>query len=322
MRLGYHASHEQFAPSELLACVIAAEDAGFAAAMCSDHIQPWSERQPHSGFAWSWLGAALSRTSLPFGVVTTPIGLRYHPVIIAQAAATLGEMFPDRFWMALGSGEALNERVTGERWPAKHERDARITEAAQAIRALQAGEMLTRDGLIAFEEARLHTLPPSPTPLVGAALTPATARRVAAWADALVTINQRHDGLRAIIDAFRAGGGEGKPIYLQVHLSYAPTLEAARASAHDQWRFNALSSSVAAELKTPLQFDEATRHVRPEDLEESVLISPDAARHVEWIGGFAELGFRDIYLHNVGLNQRAFIEDFGAKVLPQLAGMT
>lgn len=319
MRLGYHASHEQFAPSELLACVIAAEEAGFTAAMCSDHVQPWSERQHHSGFAWSWLGAALSATSLPFGVVTTPIGLRYHPVIIAQAAATLGDMFPGRFWMALGSGEALNERVTGVRWPAKPERDARITEAADAIRALQSGEMVTRDGLIVFEEARLHTLPPSPTPLVGAALTPATARRVAGWADALVTINQPHEKLRAILDAFREGGGADKPVYLQVHLSYAPTLEEARANAHDQWRFNALSSSVAAELKTPSQFDEATRYVRPEDLEESVLVSPDLARHVDWIGGFADLGFCDIYLHNVGLNQRAFIEAFGTTVLPQLA---
>ncbi|WGD30493.1 TIGR03885 family FMN-dependent LLM class oxidoreductase [Ancylobacter sp. WKF20] len=316
MALGYHASHEQFAPSELLACVIAAEQAGFAAAMCSDHVQPWSERQPHSGFAWSWLGAALSATALPFGVVTTPIGLRYHPVIIAQAAATLGEMFPDRFWMALGSGEALNERVTGARWPAKPERDARIIEAAEAIRALQLGETVTRNGHIIFEEARLHTLPPRPTPLVGAALTPATARRAGGWADALVTINQPHDRLRAILDAFREGGGEGKPAYLQVHLSYAPTLAEARANAHDQWRFNALSSSVAAELKTPAQFDDATRHVRPEDLEESIRISPDPARHVDWIGAYAQLGFRDIYLHNVGLNQRAFIDDFGAKVLP------
>lgn len=321
LRIGYHASHEQFAPSELLGCVQAAEQAGFDAAMCSDHFAPWSARQPHSGFAWSWLGAALATTALPFGVVTTPIGRRYHPVITAQAAATLAEMFSERFWMALGSGEALNERVTGERWPAKAERDARLREAVDIMRALFAGETVSRrGGLIDVEEARLYTRPTVPPLFVAAALTPETARRAGAWADGLVTINQPLDRLRAIIEAFREGGGEGKPLSLQVHLSYADTLEEARASAHDQWRFNTLSSSVAAELKLPEQFDAATRLVRPEDLDESILISDDADWHAAQLRAFAELGFRDIYLHNVGLNQRTFIETFGALVLPQLRG--
>jgi probable non-F420 flavinoid oxidoreductase len=321
LRIGYHASHEQFAPSALLGCVQAAEQAGFDAAMCSDHFAPWSARQPHSGFAWSWLGAALATTALPFGVVTTPIGRRYHPVITAQAAATLAEMFPERFWMALGSGEALNERVTGERWPAKAERDARLREAVDIMRALFAGETVSRrGGLIDVEEARLYTRPKLPPLFIAAALTPETARRAGAWADGLVTINQPLDRLRAIIEAFREGGGEGKPLSLQVHLSYAETLEEARASAHDQWRFNTLSSSVAAELKLPEQFDAATRLVRPEDLDESILISDDADWHAAQLREFAELGFRDIYLHNVGLNQRTFIETFGALVLPQLRG--
>src|SRR5918996_3389117 len=99
---GIHASHEQIPPADLLAAVVAAERAGFDAAMCSDHFSPWSERQGESGFAWSWLGAALQATRLSFGVVTAP-GQRYHPALTAQAAATLAEMFPDRFWMALGT---------------------------------------------------------------------------------------------------------------------------------------------------------------------------------------------------------------------------
>jgi G6PDH family F420-dependent oxidoreductase len=123
--IGYHASHEQLPPSELLACVVAAEAAGFQAAMCSDHFAPWSSRQGHSGFAWSWLGAALQATGLDFGVVNAP-GQRYHPAIIAQAAATLSELFPGRFWLALGSGEASNEHITGGRWPPKAERRARL----------------------------------------------------------------------------------------------------------------------------------------------------------------------------------------------------
>lgn len=126
--VGYHASHEQLPPSVLLSAVIDAERAGFDGAMCSDHLSPWSLRHGESGFAWSWLGAALASTSFSIGVVNAP-GQRYHPVVIAQAIATLAEMFPGRFWTAFGSGEALNEHVTGEPWPSKDERNARLDES-------------------------------------------------------------------------------------------------------------------------------------------------------------------------------------------------
>ena len=133
--IGFHASHEQVSPSELLHAVRAAEAAGFACAMCSDHFSPWSERQGESGFAWSWLGAALQATSLPFGVVNAP-GQRYHPAVIAQAAATLCELFPGRFWLALGTGEFSNEHITGEPWPDKRTRNARLAECVAVMRAL------------------------------------------------------------------------------------------------------------------------------------------------------------------------------------------
>ncbi|HEY6708269.1 MAG TPA: LLM class flavin-dependent oxidoreductase, partial [Actinomycetota bacterium] len=172
--VGYHASHEQLAPSELLGCVVAAEAAGFQAAMCSDHFAPWSPRQGQSGFAWSWLGAALQATGLSLGVVNAP-GQRYHPAIVAQAAATLSEMFPGRFWLALGSGEASNEHITGDRWPPKAERRARLGEAVEVIRALLAGETVTHHGLVQVDRARLWTLPERPPMLVGAAISPETA---------------------------------------------------------------------------------------------------------------------------------------------------
>ncbi|HEX7148753.1 MAG TPA: TIGR03557 family F420-dependent LLM class oxidoreductase, partial [Actinomycetota bacterium] len=218
--IGYHASHEQLAPSALLRCVVAAEAAGFQAAMCSDHFAPWSSRQGHSGFAWSWLGAALQATSLGFGVVNAP-GQRYHPAIVAQAAATLSELFPERFWLALGSGEASNEHITGDRWPPKQERRARLGEAVAVIRALLAGETVSHDGLVTVDRARLWTLPERPPALIGAAISADTAAWVGGWADGLVTLNQPHDQLRKLIDAFRAGGGDGKPLYLQAHLSWA-----------------------------------------------------------------------------------------------------
>ena len=121
-RIGFHASHEQFPPSELLALARAAERAGFDCGMSSDHFRPWGAAQGHSGFAWSWLGAAMASTRMPFGVISAP-GYRYHPAILAQGAATLAEMFPGRFWLALGSGQRLNEDITGLAWPEKAERN-------------------------------------------------------------------------------------------------------------------------------------------------------------------------------------------------------
>src|SRR5688500_19628475 len=150
--IGFHASHEQVRPDRLLRLVQAAESAGFDAGTSSDDWAPWSDEQGESGFAWSWLGAALQATSLPFGVVNAP-GQRYHPAIIAQAAATLNVMFPDRFWIATGSGQLLNEHITGDRWPPKEERNERLREAADVMRRLWAGETVTHEGRIHVSEA-------------------------------------------------------------------------------------------------------------------------------------------------------------------------
>jgi coenzyme F420-dependent glucose-6-phosphate dehydrogenase len=315
--IGYHASHEQFSPAELLALTKQAEASGFAAAMSSDHLAPWGERQGHSGFAWSWLGAAMQAARLPFGVVTTPIGLRYHPLLVAQAAATLAEMFPRRLTVILGSGEALNERAFGAGWPIKQERTERLEESVDILRALWRGETVTRNGRIAIDEGRLYSLPETPPALFCAALTPQTARRSARWADGLATINQPLDKVRELIAAFRDGGGDGKPVHLQLHLSFAATEEEATRNALDQWRTNALPSTVAAELSSPQMFDAATEHLRAEDLSSSVLVSADLSRHRGWIEDFFALGVDRVLLHNVGRNQREFIDAFGKKVLPQ-----
>ena len=174
--VGFHNSHEQVHPASLLDAVALAESVGFTAAMSSDHFSPWSKRQGHSGFAWSWLGAALATTTLPFGVVTAP-GQRYHPAIIAQAAATLCEMFPERLWIALGTGEASNEHITGERWPPKAERIARLRECVDVIRALHRGEEVTHEGLITVDRARIWTLPDEPPSLLPASTPPSPSAR-------------------------------------------------------------------------------------------------------------------------------------------------
>jgi coenzyme F420-dependent glucose-6-phosphate dehydrogenase len=315
--IGYHASHEQFAPAELLDLAIAAEQAGFTAGMCSDHLYPWSEAQGHSGFAWAWLGAALQATRLPFGVFNAP-GYRYHPAIIAQACATLASMYPGRFWIAVGSGEAVNERVTGEAWPAKPERNARLKECVDVMRALWAGETVSHYGRVTVVDAKLYTRPAQPPKIIGGALTPQTAAWVGGWADGLVTVNLPPDDLRRVVDAFRSGGGAGKPMYLQVKLSYAASESEARRQAHEQWRTNIFASDVLGTLRSVPEFEAAARFVRPEDMDRFVHISADPARHLARLQEYLELGFEQLYLHNVGRDQRSFIEVFGRSVLPAL----
>ena len=313
---GIHASHEQIPPAELLAAVVAAERAGFEAAMCSDHFSPWSSRQGQSGFAWSWLGAALQATNLSFGVVNAP-GQRYHPAIIAQAIGTLGAMYPGRFWAALGSGEYSNEHITGEPWPRKDVREARLLECVEVIRELLTGKEVSRDGLVTVDQARVWSRPDTPPPLIGAATSTRTAAWCAGWADGLVTVNAPEDHLRAMIAAYRDAGGRG-PACLQVHLSWAPTEAEAEEIAHDQWRSNVFPPPVCWDLETMEHFDVVSENVTIDQVRGVVNVSADLERHTELLRGYAELGFDRIYLHHVGQDLTPFIETFGAKVLPAL----
>jgi probable non-F420 flavinoid oxidoreductase len=315
--VGFHASHEQIPPSGLLAAVQAAEHAGFTGAMSSDHFSPWSARQGESGFSWAWLGAAMHATSLPFGLVVAP-GQRYHPAIVAQAIATLGELFPDRLWVALGTGEASNEHVTGDRWPEKAVRNERLLECVHVIRRLLAGEEVSVDGHVRVDRARLWTLPARPPPLYAAALSPETAAWAGGWADGLVTLRQPPGALEEIIAAFRSGGGSGKPVRVQIHLSWAPTEDEALALAFDQWRTNVFASTLMADLELVEQFDVAATHVRPDDVRSAVLVSADTGQHVAWVQEVLATGADAVFLHHVGKDQRAFIETFGARVLPEV----
>ena len=315
--IGFHNSHEQIHPAELLTTVQHAEEVGFTAAMCSDHFAPWNSEQGHSGFAWSWLGAALATTHLPFGVVNAP-GQRYHPAIIAQAAATLAEMYPGRFWVALGTGEASNEHITGDPWPDKPTRNARLRECADVMRALFAGEEVTHHGLVHIDRARLWTLPAEPPPLVGAAVSEPTARWLAGWADGLATICQGRETMERVIGGWRDAGGEGR-LVIQVHLSWAPDPDEALRIAHDQWRTNVFSPPIPWDLDTVEAFDEAARHVRPEDMHGSVIVTSDLGRLAARLHELLDFGPDELYVHHVGRNQGPFIDAFAERVLPQLA---
>ncbi len=319
MLVGYHASHEQFPPDDLLRYVSLAEQAGFQAGMASDHFAPFCLRQGEAGFVWSWLGAALARTNLSFGTVNAP-GQRYHPAIIAQAAATLSRMFPGRFWLTLGSGQLINEVITGAPWPSEEERDQRLLECIEVIRRLLGGETVTHDGLIEVEKARLYTLPATRPLLFGAALTPETAALAARWADGLITVAQSEEAMRDVIEAFRSNGGVGKKLFLQAQVSYASTDDEALRGAHDQWRMSVLSSDVMNELKTPEEIDARTEDISLEEVAGRIRFSSDPDEHLSWLQDFAQMGFDAVYVHNVNKEQEAFIQAYGSRVLPRFRG--
>lgn len=315
--LGYHASHEQFAPSDLVTCLREAEAAGFDCAKSSDHFHPWSERQGHSGFAWAWLGAAMQATSFPIGMISAP-GYRYHPAILAQAAATIGNMFPGRLWLALGSGEAVNESITGEAWPDKPERNARLRECVDIMRSLLDGETVTHRGRVTVVEAKLYSRPDKPVPLFGAAVSEATAAWAAGWADGLLTTGGSVDAVSRVVRAFRENGGDGKPVHIQHALSWDQSEEKAVAQALDQWGPVAAGGDTNWNLARPADFDAIGRLVTEDSIRKTIAVSADLGWHRKSIADLMALDVSAVHLHCVGTNQRDFIAAFGQDVLPQL----
>lgn len=309
--IAYHASHEQFSPSDLLKYVKLAEQAGFQGCHASDHFHPWSERQGQSGYVFSWLDSAMEATHFPFSVITAP-GQRYHPAIVAQAIGTLLQMYPQRLTPSLGSGEALNECITGDIWPPKNIRNDRLQECAHIIRQLLAGEEVTHTGLVRVQQAKLYTRPLITPPLMCAALSKETAEWAGGWADGLLTTYQLE--LEEIIAAFRAGGGTGKLIHVKLTFSYARDEKFARVEAHHQWRFNCIENVRLAELTSVAEFDAASNDISVEKVASTLPISSCLDNFLTIIKKIANMGVDHIVLHNVGRNQEEFITDFGNEI--------
>jgi probable non-F420 flavinoid oxidoreductase len=308
--LCYHAPHEQFAPSHLLKLAVAAERAGFTGLHSSDHFHPWGMKQGHSGFSFAWVAAALQATSLPMSMVCAP-GQRYHPAIVAQAIATLVEMFPRRFCMELGSGEALNECITGEGWPPKKIREERLLEATDVMRRLLKGEEVSFEGHITVKNARLWTLPVEVPPLLGAAVSETTAKWVAGWADGLLTtVDKDISEAESKVRAFRENGGDHRNIHLQYSFSYARTRLAAIEEAWEQWK-GQISAERWADIATPEEFDRLSRDTTREEVLEITPVFSDIEEFRAEIAKLEALQPSRIILHNLSNQQEEFIEDFG-----------
>ena len=306
----YHASHEQFAPSELLQWAKLAEKAGFEGVHSSDHFHPWSERQGQSGFSFSWIAAALQATKIPFSMVCAP-GQRYHPAIVDQAISTLCELFLGRINFELGSGEALNEIITGEKWPSKEIRNQRLMECVDIIRRLLAGEEVNHDGLVKVKAARLFTLPKKHPLLYCAAISDETCAWAGAWADGLLTTaDLDSDKLKKKISGFDENGGRGKPVSVQYAFSYARDKNTAEEEAYHQWRSNVLPREKLANFKTVKDFDAAAEKVKKEDVLNTVRIHTAIDNLFDDIFKLMYAGADRVILHNISRHQEEFIEDF------------
>ncbi|MBA2520080.1 MAG: TIGR03557 family F420-dependent LLM class oxidoreductase [Chloroflexia bacterium] len=322
--VGYAASFEQFHPTDLLTYAQQAEYAGFGAVMASDHFHPWVPSQGHSAFVWAWLGALGATTSLKFGTGVTPPGYRYHPAVLAQAATTLEAMYPGRFYLGLGAGEALNEHIVGEYWPEAPVRLERLMESIEIITKLFTGKKIKYRGEhFNVESARLYTMPETPPPIYVATSGPIMAFRTGKFTDGLITVGAADEKLKMLLERYEKGAREGgkdvarMPKLLQVKLALADSEAAATEAAIKEWP-NGGMAFPKADIRDPEDFEAMAKLVRPEHYKNRVLLSPDLDEHVAHLQHFIDLGFGEIYIHNVARNQEAFIKAYGERVIPKL----
>jgi G6PDH family F420-dependent oxidoreductase len=328
LTVGDAAMLEQFGPQEVVGYQVLAEQHGFSGCMAADHFQPWVPAQGQAAFVWNVLTAVGERTVGDLGPGVTCPSFRFHPAMVAQAAATLEAMYPGRSWLGVGSGEALNEHVIAGYWPEAGERSLRMFEAIEVIRKLFDGSLAGKDvkhegRFFKLESTRLWTMPEEAPPILVATAGPINARKTGRFADGIITVGAPVEKIGGLFDKFAEGAREaGKdpdsmPKVLQLHLSWAATDEQALANAMDQWP-NGGMKFPKADIRSPLDFEQLAKLVRPEDFKGRMVISSDPDVHRAAIQRFVDLGFDRVYLHNVGRNQTEWIDVFGRDVVPKL----
>jgi coenzyme F420-dependent glucose-6-phosphate dehydrogenase len=325
-KIGYAAMLEQFAPQEVVGYSADAEQHGFTGVMAADHFQPWVPQQGNAAFVWNVMTAIGERTKGDVGPGVACPSFRMHPAIIAQASATLAAMYPGRHWLGLGSGEALNEHIVAGYWPETPERINRMFEAIEIIKKLfgSPGKDVKHEGkFFKLESTRLWTMPDVPPPIYIATAGPVTAKKTGQYAEGLITVGAPESKLEMIRQKCEEGCRDaGKDpddfkYILQLHLSWAPTDEEAMTNAMVEWP-NGGMKFPKQDIRNPLDFEQMAKLVRPEDFDGRMLISSDPEAHRIQIQKYLDLGFDQIYLHNVGRNQTEWIETFGRDVLPKL----
>jgi G6PDH family F420-dependent oxidoreductase len=313
--LGYAFSSEENGPNELVRYARMAEEAGFTFGLISDHFHPWLDQQGNSPFVWSVLGGIAQVTQrLRVGTGVTCPTIRIHPAIIAQAAATIGAMMPGRFFLGVGTGENLNEHILGDKWPPVEIRQEMLTEAVSVIRLLWKGGMQSHHGAYyVVENARIYTLPDKLPDIYVAAAGQKSAEVAGRIGDGLISTAPKKE----IIQKFDAGTPRQRPHIGQITVCWSKTEQEARKTAHDWWRYTALKGEVPQELATPLQFEQASKIVREDDVANEIVCGPDPQKHIAEIKKYVAAGFEQVYVHQVGPDQEGFFQFYQKEILPK-----
>ena len=316
MQLGYFLSCEEWRPQDLIQQAVKAQQAGFERLWISDHYHPWNDQQGHSPFVWSVIGAIAQAT--PGMTVTTAVTcptIRIHPAVIAQAAATSAVLLDGRFMLGVGSGEALNEHILGDRWPGADERLEMLEEAIEVIRTLwQGGVQDHRGRHYRVEHARIYDLPEHPPPIIVSGFGPKSISLAARVGDGYCTVGPDADSVKR----FRAGGGEGKLVQGGLKVCWGEDEQRAVETVHRLWSNEALPGELAQILPTPEHFEQASELVTTQAIAESTPCGPNVEKHVEAIQAYAEAGFDELYVNQIGPEQDAFFEAYRNEVLPRV----
>lgn len=323
---GWKAGTEQYPPTELLDYAIKAEAAGFDLIDVSDHFQPWSELGQAS-FTWTWLGAVAARTSrIQIGPGVTCPTLRYHPAIVAQAAATLAAMAPERAFLGVGTGEALNEYAATAHWPGYSERRHRLAEAIDLIRALWTGDEISFAGTFyQTRRARLYTRPAGQVPIYISTLVPESAAFAGAHGDGMITAGGKPPQVyRQIIEQFEAGARQagkdpaGMPRLIELRVAYTDDAKAAIQAQQQYWAGTYIPALYDQKIYTPKMSQENGMIVGQDTIRQATCISTNPDDHVRFTQQYLDLGFDRIIFHSAGPDIPAFLEAYGRDVLPRL----
>jgi G6PDH family F420-dependent oxidoreductase len=316
VEFGYALSSEEHSPSDLVRNAVAAEEAGFGFGLISDHIHPWVEAQGHSAFVWAVIGGiaqATERFRIGTGV-TCPL-IRIHPAIVAHAAATCACLMPGRFFLGIGTGENLNEHVTGAKWPAPDERLEMLEEAVEVIRLLWQGDYQTHRGKhYMVENLRIFDLPDEPVELAIAAMQPQAAELAGRIGDSLINVAPKKE----IVEKFEDGGGEGKPKYGQLTVCYADSKQQARKTAFEVWPNALVEGSASQELPLPKDFEQLVEDRDAEELDGKLVLGNDVHEYAEQIREYDEAGYTHLYVHQIGPNQDGFLKFAKSELFPLL----
>jgi G6PDH family F420-dependent oxidoreductase len=314
VRVGYFLSCEEYPPDDLVAQAVAAERAGFEALWISDHFHPWNDEQGQSPFVWNVIGALSQACSLPVTTAVTCPTVRIHPAVVAQAAATSAVMCGGGFSLGVGTGEALNEHVLGDPWPAAEVRLEMLEEAVDLMRTLWEGGVVTRRGRhYQVDRARLYTLPEEPPPVLVSAFGPKAAEVAARIGDGFVSTSPDPE----LLARYREHGGRG-PAQGGTKVAWAPTPEQGWEHAHRLWANAGVPGELAQVLPSPAHFEQVSALVSEESTRQSVPAGPDPEVHVAALREYADAGFDEVYVANMGPHWREMIEGYGRDVLPRL----